>query len=298
MVLFRTLGSRPLAALPNSYSTSPRKFDEEEESDGLYEIPDRDVSKSRARGSTRRDADSTTAHTNGRVAHPSTGGPVVCLDSVDGTKDEKYDTISCDVDFSPDDLSTVSASDSPNGAEYYRVVDFDPKAVEPSYAVVDKQTKSTDESREVAARSPSVEEEASSTCDKKFEVLIRRTTISSNARNRNNSDKSVTSTEVTEVPIDILESPPLHDTPQKEAMAAGPEDSIPTPTELEGLYAKVNMKEKHDMEAKKALYATVDKKKSGEIKFYSNHGSSEAPAELEFGHYTRIKGMSCRIFSL
>lgn len=213
---------------------------------------------------------------------PPSGEVVANFDSVDG--DGTYDTISCEMDFSKDDGSMRSEPDSSDAAKYVRVADLDVKS-EDAYAVVDKHRNSTKEDAKPLSKSSSREEEQSSIHEKKIEVLIRRTTVSSHVKGKENViENTSTDAEMRGV------SSPYNYQPQNQEIDAEPHDSIPTPVELEDLYARVNMDEKHKEDALKALYATVNKPKTGVVTVYHHNEPVDANEEFEDGHYTKIKG--------
>ena len=282
-------GSTPLPSTPNSYSVPPTKIDDDDV-DGLYEIPDRDVSKAKVKESSknaskkrRQGPDLSPLLVHRAVPKPPKEKLVVTVDDVDMEANENYDTISCDIDFGKDDLSKRSDSNSSREPSYDRVKDG-VVAAEPEYATVDKGESEKDVNRKSLSKSTCKEEQQIPIEEKKIEVLIRRTTISSNVSGKPMSRQtSVKEVEITEIPS----SP---GTPSSQGLNAGPFDSVPTPPELEDLYAKVNLEEKHAEEAMRALYATVDKEKTGKIKIYRKEDAVETREEFEDGHYTKIKG--------
>ena len=249
---------------------------------------------------------------------------VVTDDDMDGGVNNTYDIISCSLALDGEDLSEKQdysdevthkklEDDNPKTEPEYAVVDKQQKQenktkpvsekqdysdevthnkledvnpkTEPEYAVVDKQQKQ--ENKTGPASSVSYEEKNQSpTEEKKIEIFIRRTTISSKSR-------GVVCAQETRKEVEVVERPPSKILGSIEPNQLQ-HDSVPTPAALDELYAKVNLEEKHLEESKKALYATVDKPKTGQIKVYRSV-SVEDDNEFEGGHYTRIKG-SCGLF--
>ena len=257
---------------------------DDEDYDDMYEVPDRDMTKVKLKSNTK-----SPVSKHPQVLPPSPAllhrevpkppqAPAVIADEVDGESDGTYDTISCSVHL---DGEGVSGEKRPTEAvSGHSNVDF--PSTEPEYAVVDKQRKKNVSEEENAEKFPSRNENQNSPEGNKFQVLIRRTTISLGDKGQSHARETKT--------VEVIETPPPQ-VPQSSEINIQPHDSVPTPAALDDLYAKVNLEEKHLEESKRALYATVDKPKTGIVKMYSSDTSTDNQEEFEGGHYTRIKGL-------
>ena len=122
---------------------------------------------------------------------------------------------------------------------------------------------------------------------RKIEVFIRRTTISTNAKRTTNGEKDE------ESDSNVGNSLMPEGAPFLPQTTEDIEDG--KPTNIEDLYAKVDLNKKRDDAAKRALYATVNKEKTGVKKFYYDDDVVEIKNEYEDGHYTKIEGKNTQI---
>ena len=269
------------------------QIDTDYDDDGMYEVPDRDSSMVTHKAAPLSPGGKLPPPRQGvspKIQHRSVPKPpmqlVVTGDDMDGEANDTYDTISCSLALDGEDSSKKQGNSK---GEARDKLEEDSPATEPEYAVVDKQQKQEYKTKPTSSVS-SGEKIQSPTDEKKIEILIRRTTISSKPRGQVGAEE-------TRKEVEVVERPPSHATGSTDSNQFEHEfehDSIPTPAALDDLYAKVNLEEKHREESKRALYATVDKPKTGHIKVYRSV-SLEDDNEFEGGHYTRIKGL-CDLF--
>ena len=266
----------------------------DDEFDDMYEVPDRDISKVKLKSDTK---GLDTKHPHGHGAHGHGISPkllhrevpkpptelLVTADDIDGDISENYDTISCSLNLDEDFIP--AKQNSPKLPQ-----DKSETATEPEYAVVDRLVRKPDDKAKVPlSKAISLQENTSQSEGKKIEFFIRRTTISSNAKDRTKVQEVSKEIEVMEVASPVI------------LQSTGPDEvnhsSISTPSTVEDLYAKVDLEQKRLEEAKKSLYATVDKPKTGIIKVYKRGASFEDQEEFEGGHYTKIKGLWLKLLS-
>jgi len=250
--------------------------------DDMYEVPDRDMSKVKLKTNTKSPVSKhpqvlppSPALLHREVPKPPKEAAVV-VDDIDGESDGTYDTISCSVRLGGEDLSGKKhPAEASSGLS-----DIDSPSTEPEYAVVDKQREKNVVEDEGVENSPSRKENQNSPDGNKFQVLIRRTTISLGDKGQSHARETKT--------VEVIETP-APQVPHSNEIDMQPHDSVPTPAALDDLYAKVNLEEKHLEESKRALYATVDKPKTGVVRMYSSDASTDNREEFEGDHYTRIK---------
>ena len=252
--------------------------------DDMYEVPDRDMSKVKLKTNTKSPVSKhpqvlppSPALLHREVPKPPKEAAVV-VDDIDGESDGTYDTISCSVHLGGEDLSGKKhPAEASSGLS-----DIDSPSTEPEYAVVDKRREKNVVEDEGVENSPSRKENQNSPDGNKFQVLIRRTTISLGDKGQSHARETKT--------VEVIETP-APQVPHSNEIDIQPHDSVPTPAALDDLYAKVNLEEKHLEESKRALYATVDKPKTGVVRMYSSDASTDNREEFEGDHYTRIKGL-------
>eukprot|EP00795_Rhopilema_esculentum_P008375 gene8375-14349_t len=246
---------RPPAAVPNLYTSDNAGNTE----DAVYEIPDRGIVSAKIsptqQVSPKWRSDSASSP---RMAHREVPKPpkpdVAPTFPADGDVEENYECISSETVLS-NEISSRRTDESKD----------------PKYAKVKKK-----EVTEPNGGEKGKEEEA-----QKIEVFIRRTTISTNAKRTCNGEKDEESD--TNAGDSLMpEGAPF--------LAETKEDIVDEkPTNIEDLYAKVDLNRKRDDAAKRALYATVNKEKTGVKKFYYDDDVVEIKNEYEDGHYTKIE---------
>ena len=306
--LFRSTAKRPLAGVPNFYTTDvPSAADI---IDGVYEEPDRDPSAARKKVEKWQEP---TGHQPNRqqsgkwrsgsgaspnMAHREVPKPPpleVKLEMDDTETDETYDTISSTMDFEGEAdsarIEAVSSTDPPyekvrklpaiNDGPNADSVDGAPagkiQTTEPPYAVVDRALANKGSVRKMERQLSGGDGEPPRNGGK-IEVIMRRTTISSDIRGKNES--SAVRHVVTESEIKACEA----------VVDESANDTMATPVDLDALYSKVDLNKKREEEEKRALYSTANVVKTGVKTFYYGDENETIKEEFDEGHYTRIEG--------
>ena len=212
----------------------------------------------------------------------------------DSEADETYDTISNTMDFESDvgstDVEAVFSSDSQHGkGRKLPAINDGPNAdsidsptageiqtTEPPYAVVDRALANKGSVRKLERQLSGGEGEAPRNGNK-IEVIMRRTTISSDIRGKN---KAPVEHVITESEVKACETV---------ADESAANDTMATPVDPNALYSKVDLNKKREEEEKRALYSTANVVKTGMKTFYYGDENETIKEEFDEGHYTRIE---------
>ena len=246
-------------------SAIPSSVQEEIYEDVLYEEPDLEVVSS-----ARQSAKNEDISQKKRAKSLQKEAKIVSIPEKD------YETISCSLELDADGSSDQNGNDAVDGR-----VDDKGDSSEPKYTSVDKA--GLKKNRLINNSTREQVDEQNRVTDGKIDVFITKTAISSRLscedcdhRNENPDEEAEKKEDNNKAAVDLLQK----------------EESVGD------LYAQVDMQQKRADQAKKGLYAKVNKVKTGVIHYYDDQGNEKVmpSQEYEDGHYTKIPGMcSCSI---
>lgn len=303
---FLSTAKRPLAGVPNFYTTDLPSDADIIDGDTVYEVPDQDPSAARKKvdkwqeprghepnsqqsGKWRSGSAASPNMAHREVPKPPPLEVKLAMDDIE--TDETYDTISSTMNFEGEADSASIKAVSSTDPKYEKVrklpaindgpntdsVDGSPgkvQATEPPYAVVDRALANKGSVRKLERQLSGGDGEPPRNGGK-IEVIMRRTTISSDIRGKNEAPvKHV----ITDSEIRACEA-----VPDESA-----NDTIATPVDLDALYSKVDLSKKREEEEKRALYSTPNVVKTGIKTFYYGDENETIKEEFDDGHYTRI----------